>query len=50
MEIIGHRGAPFNKKENTLESFSEAFSAGVNGVELDIQFTRDNKIIIFHKF
>ena len=46
--IIGHRGAPSIAHENTLESFNKAFKANLKGVELDIQFTKDEKIIIFH--
>ena len=46
--IIGHRGAPFISKENTIESFTKAFELGLNCIELDIQITKDNKIIIFH--
>ena len=46
--IIGHRGAPLIAHENTLESFNKAFKANLKGVELDIQLTKDEKIIIFH--
>ena len=46
--IIGHRGAPTIYKENTIESFIKAFELGLNGVELDVQITKDNKIVIFH--
>jgi len=46
--VIGHRGAPYLAQENTIESFKLAFEAGLDGVELDVQITRDDKLIIFH--
>ena len=46
--VIGHRGAPVVYKENTIESFIQAFELGLNGIELDVQITKDNQIVIFH--
>ena len=46
--IIGHRGAPFLAHENTLESFNQAFKANLKGVELDIQLSKDENLVIFH--
>lgn len=47
-----HRGL-FNNSdmvfENTLEAFSLAVDKGY-GIELDIQFTRDKQIVVFHDF
>ena len=34
--------------ENTIESICEAINLGCHGVEVDIQTTKDNKIILFH--
>ncbi len=48
--LIGHRGAPFLSKENTLESFQKAFDAGLNGVELDVQFSSDKELVVFHDY
>ena len=45
---FAHRGAPLLKPENTIESFSKAIELGCNGIEMDIQLTQDNQIIIFH--
>lgn len=46
-----HRGLHDNTgklpPENTLEAFDEACRAGY-GMELDIQFTRDGQVIVFH--
>ena len=50
MLVIGHRGAPNLSIENTIDSFNKAFENGVDGIELDIQLTRDKKIAVFHDF
>jgi len=47
-KIIAHRGASFFSKENTLESFQGAIDQGADMVELDVQMTKDNKLIILH--
>ena len=44
--LIGHRGAPLLANENTLESFKCAFEANLQGVELDIQLSKDKKLFI----
>ena len=49
MNII-HRGIANKKlKENCLKSFKESFNKKY-GIETDIHFTKDNKIICFHDF
>tara|TARA_B100001123_G_scaffold335894_1_gene379678 strand:+ start:3039 stop:3728 length:690 start_codon:yes stop_codon:yes gene_type:complete len=50
MLIIGHRGAPSIKHENTIESFQEALNHNVDGLEFDIQLTQDNQLVVFHDF
>ena len=50
MLIIGHRGFPAAKKENTLESFQAALNCGADGIELDVQITTDQKLAIYHDF
>lgn len=47
-KIIAHRGASFFSKENTLKSFQRAVEHGADMVELDVQMTKDNKLIILH--
>jgi len=44
----GHRGVPTLAPENTLLSFQEAINNNMNGIELDIQLTKDNKLIVYH--
>ena len=43
-----HRGASAYAPENTMSAFKKAFQIGANGIELDLQRTKDGKIIIFH--
>lgn len=45
MEIWGHRGAFHAAPENTLASFQIAADMGADGVELDIQLTRDDETV-----
>ena len=41
MIVFGHRGAPSLAQENTIESFKLALSRNVDGLEFDVQLTRD---------
>lgn len=43
-----HRGASEYRPENTLISFRHGLELGANGIELDLQVTKDGKIVIFH--
>lgn len=45
---IGHRGAPLHFPENTIPSFQKALDLGANGLEFDLCFTKDKKIVILH--
>ena len=45
---FGHRGAPELARENTLESIVMAIDLGCDGIEIDIQMTLDNRLILFH--
>ncbi|MDN6853044.1 MAG: glycerophosphodiester phosphodiesterase, partial [Tetragenococcus koreensis] len=48
MKIFAHRGASGTRPENTLPSFAEAIRAGAEGIELDVQLTKDDEIIVMH--
>lgn len=48
VEIIAHRGANREAPENTLEAFEKALDAGVDGIELDIQFSGDRVPVVHH--
>jgi len=44
---IGHRGMKGYAKENTVEAVKYAFKHKMNGVEIDIRKTSDNRIIVY---
>ncbi len=46
--VIGHRGAPVDHPENTLESFEAAIRAGADMVELDVRLSADGVAVIMH--
>ncbi len=43
-----HRGASAYAPENTMSAFRLGIEQGANGIELDLQRTKDGKIVIFH--
>ena len=46
--IWAHRGASGYAPENTLESFQKAIELGADGIELDVQLTKDDQIVVIH--
>lgn len=48
--IIGHRGAKAYYAENTINSFEQAIHMGADGIELDIHYSKDGEIMVFHDF
>lgn len=48
IQIFAHRGASGNALENTKEAFEEAKSIGADGIELDLQVSKDNILVVFH--
>lgn len=48
MEIIAHRGASYDAPENTLAAVSLAWKQNADAVEIDVQFSRDGKIVVIH--
>lgn len=46
--IWGHRGASGYAPENTLASFQLAADMHADGIELDIQLTKDRQIVVIH--
>ena len=47
-KVWAHRGASAYAPENTLEAFELAVSQGADGVELDIQMTKDGSLAVIH--
>jgi glycerophosphoryl diester phosphodiesterase len=48
MLIFGHRGARGYAPENTMSSFQIALDQGADGIELDVQMSKDGKIVVCH--
>ena len=48
-DIEAHRGGRALFPENTLQSFANALTMGVNTLELDIGVTSDQAIVVSHE-
>ncbi|XP_070580825.1 glycerophosphodiester phosphodiesterase 1-like [Ptychodera flava] len=48
MLVIGHRGGAYDAPENTIEAIREAKKNGADGVELDLEFTKDGVPVLLH--
>ena len=46
--VIAHRGASAYAPENTLAAFRLAAEQGADAIELDVDLTRDGRIIVMH--
>lgn len=46
--ILAHRGASASAPENTRASFQMAIDLGADGVEFDVQMTKDNQLVVIH--
>jgi len=45
---FGHRGFAGEYPENTILSYQKAIEAGADILEMDVQLTTDNKLVVFH--
>ena len=48
MKNFAHRGFCGKYPENTMLAFRKALEAGVDGIELDVQLTKDGHVVIIH--
>lgn len=46
--VWAHRGASGYAPENTLAAFEKAVELGADGIELDVQLTKDGEIVVIH--
>ena len=46
--LYAHRGASSYAPENTMRSFRLGHEQGANGIETDIQCTKDGELVLFH--
>ncbi|WP_462412142.1 glycerophosphodiester phosphodiesterase [Neobacillus sp. Marseille-QA0830] len=47
-QIFAHRGYSASYAENTMGAFIAAENAGADGIELDVQLTKDGEIVVIH--
>lgn len=47
-DVQGHRGARGLQPENTLPAFEAALDLGVDTLELDLHFTADGEVVVWH--
>jgi glycerophosphoryl diester phosphodiesterase len=47
-QVFAHRGAKRVAPENTIPAFEAAIRLGADGIELDVQYSSDGKLVIFH--
>ena len=47
-ELIAHRGASRERRENTLPAFERALELGADGIELDTHATSDGVVVVHH--
>ena len=48
ISLLGHRGARGLLAENTLPSLAKPFEYGADGIEFDLQLSKDNQLVIYH--
>jgi glycerophosphoryl diester phosphodiesterase len=48
--IYAHRGARAVAPENTLIAFQTALDLGADGIELDVQLSKDGTLVVLHDF
>ena len=48
MKIFAHRGFSGEYPENTMLAFRKAYETGCDGIELDVQLTKDGVPVIMH--
>lgn len=48
MNVFAHRGYSGRYPQNTMLAFREAEKTGCDGIELDVQMTKDGQLVIIH--
>jgi glycerophosphoryl diester phosphodiesterase len=48
VQIIAHRGAAGDRPENTMASVHKALEDGADWIEIDVQETADNQVVVVH--
>lgn len=47
-KVIAHRGSKGTHPENTIVAFQEAIDCHSDGIELDVQMTKDQQLVVIH--
>ncbi len=48
--VIAHRGFSHVAPENTISAFRAALAVGADGIETDVQLTRDGRMVMHHNY
>jgi len=48
VRAVAHRGDSTNYPENTQPAFDACLGLGLDGIEVDLQMTRDGKVVCYH--
>ena len=48
IKVWAHRGASNYAPENTIEAFRKAIEMKADGIELDVQMTKDGQLVVLH--
>ena len=48
IKVYAHRGYSGRFPENTMLAFQEAAKTGCDGIELDVQLTKDGQLVVIH--
>ena len=48
IKVTAHRGSTFISPENTIASILEAITQDIDYIEIDVQLTKDGKVILLH--
>lgn len=47
-KVVAHRGASYERPENTMPAFRKAIADGADWIELDVQESSNGRLMIFH--
>lgn len=48
MLVIAHRGSSQSAPENTIPAIEKAIHDGADGIEIDVQLTKDGRVVVIH--
>ena len=48
MKNFAHRGFSGKYPENTMLAFRKALECGADGIEMDVQLTKDGELVVIH--